>query len=284
MVTFTTPALTKTTPIASRYHRSCRDVRHPINLRNERESMKLLRSIIQHLLIQYPTTLQQDIEALHLHNIDEYPKFSNRRHAKIQVKGEKMVLHHYLKWAQTAIDVLNVIEGEIKDEIEQYNFSHISLDQSNGVEVRWQECDTSRAMPITMATEPKNIIETQTTTAEINLQNSHTAQQLQDDVAQRKMFGDSCGTATSFDMIIRRMEMDMNTNDQLDDCHDVHHTILRYCSDVLGHIRQEEFRHLRKQLLQLHQQQKGNHSRNTHYNGVSEEDKDKKNSRGSEYV
>jgi hypothetical protein len=279
MVTITTPALTKSNPIATRYHRSCRDIRHPINLRNERESMKLLRSIIQHLLIKYPTTLQQDIDALHLNNIDEYPKFSNRRHAKIQVKGEKMVLHHYLKWAQTAIDVLNVIEGEIRDEIEHYSFTHISLDQSNGIEVRWQECDASRAIQVTMATEPKNMSVTQKSAVELNVHKNHASVRPQDDLVHRKTMGDSFGTASSFDMAISRMEMDLNASDQLDDCHDVHHTILRYCSDVLGHVRQEEFRHLRQQLLQLHLQHKGNHGRasaNADFTGYYDEDKDER--------
>ena len=274
-------------PLTTRYHRSCRDVRHPINLRNEREAMKILRSKIQYLLIQYPTTLQQDIDSLHVRNIHEYPKFSNRRHAKIQIQGEKMVLHHYLKWAQTAIEVLNVIEGEIREEIEQNNCTHVFLGPSNNIEVRWQERDTS--MSTTPTTEPNNINESSNaTTAEASEFTSHPLQFSQTDDAQRKPIGAAFGTS-SFDMIIRRMEMEMNSDDHLEDSHDVHQTILRYCSDVLGHVRQEEFRHLRKKLLQQ-QQQKGNHNRNqattrpTHSTSSHSNATDQNSRRGSEYV
>ena len=46
-------------------------------------------------------------------NEEAYPKFSNRRHAKIQVRGEKEILHHFAFWAQTAIDLIELIEREI---------------------------------------------------------------------------------------------------------------------------------------------------------------------------
>ena len=46
----------------------------------------------------------------------------------------------------------------------------------------------------------------------------------------------------SFDDVIRRMEEDIDEG--------VHHTILRYCADVLGSLRREEFRNLRRQLQQ----------------------------------
>ena len=49
-------------------------------------------------------------------------------------------------------------------------------------------------------------------------------------------------TSLSFDQVIRRMEDDVDEG--------VHHTILRYCADVLGSLRREEFRNLRRQQQQ----------------------------------
>ena len=300
IVAATVTTLTKAAPVTTRYHRSFRDVRHPINLRNERESMKLLRSIVQRLLVQYPTTLQQDIDALHVSNLHEYPKFSNRRHAKIQIKGEKMVLHHYLKWSQTAIDVLNVIEGEIREEVERYNSTNASSNRSSGIEVRWQErgpttIATDDATTTGMVTEAKNIHATATnvhvdgqkfTNYLVQPQRPH-----DDDHVQHQQRPAAFGTSSSFDMIIHRMELDMNEDDDMEDNHDVHQTILRYCSDVLGHVRQEEFRQLRKQILQ---QQKGNHRHSAARTASTKQSTGSRNndksssssssSRGSEYV
>jgi Rubisco LSMT substrate-binding len=198
---------------ANSYHRSYRDMRHPINLRNEREAMRYLRDIIQELLSRYPTTLQQDIDALS--NVAEYPKFSNQRHAKIQVKGEKEVLHHYLKWSQTAIDVINVIESELREEVEQYH--NLAAGKSYpGIEVHWQGEDPRRVTATTMVDE---------TTHDRRLQST---------------------TPSSFEWILRRMEDEMN--DDMEHSLDVHCTILRYCADVLGNMRREEFRLLRRHL------------------------------------
>jgi hypothetical protein len=94
--------------------RTCRDIRHPINLRNEKVAMKLLLDIVSSALKEYNCSLAQDISDLL--NEDAYPKFSNRRHAKIQVRGEKEVLHHFASWAQTAIDIIEVIESEVENE------------------------------------------------------------------------------------------------------------------------------------------------------------------------
>lgn len=38
--------------------------------------------------------------------------FSNRRHALIQVCGEKVVLHHYLDFAETVLACLAAGDGE----------------------------------------------------------------------------------------------------------------------------------------------------------------------------
>lgn len=91
--------------------RTARDIRHPLNLRNEKAAMRLLLQLIEIQLNRYPCTLAQDVADLM--DKELYPQFSNRRHAKIQVRGEKEVLHHFALWAQTAIDVIEIIEKEI---------------------------------------------------------------------------------------------------------------------------------------------------------------------------
>jgi protein-histidine N-methyltransferase len=160
------------------YYGSCNDIRHPLSLRNERAIMTKLTEIISKALAQYPTTLARDKADL----MDErlFPRFSNKRHAKIQVRGEKEVLHHYAIWAETAINVLDVIEHELREE------------QQRGVEVQ---------LGLGIVT---------------------------DDAPRR------CG----YDHIVRRME-DEETG--------LHHTIVRYCADVLGSLRREEFKNMRRQ-------------------------------------
>ena len=162
------------------YYRTCRDIRHPIGLRNERAAMRLLLEVIGRQLARYPTTLAQDVSDL----MDEraYPRFSNERHAKIQVRGEKEVLHHFARWARTALDVLDVIESELKEE--------------NGVEVQM----TSGGRTITEE-------------------------------------------RPGFEFVIRRMEEEESGS--------IHHTILRYCADVLGSLRREEFKNLRRRRVNV---------------------------------
>lgn len=147
----------RTMQVTPTFYRSCRDIRHPISLRNEKAAMTLLLEIIGHSLAQYPTTLSQDIADLR----DEiaFPRFSNHRHAKIQVRGEKDVLHHFARWARTALDVMDAIESEMK-----------GVDRS------------------------------------------------------------------SFESVIS----DMEGRDGM------HHTIIRYCDDVLGSLRREEWKNIRR--------------------------------------
>ena len=161
------------------YHRSCRDVRHPISIRNERAAMRLLLKLVSRHLSQYPTSLSQDYADLK----DEalFPLFSNKRHAKIQVRGEKEVLHHYGEWARTAIEIIDLIEEELKEE---------SIGAS--VEVQWKQDGGGKV------------------------------------VAEER---------PGFDLVIRRMEADDSG---------IHHTIVRYCADVLGHLRREEFKRVRR--------------------------------------
>lgn len=99
-------------PLSSSHSlRTCRDIRYPINLNNERRAMELLLEIIGRALSKYPTSLAQDTADL----LDEksFPKYSNKRHAKLQVHGEKEVLHHFALWARTAIRVIDIILHEI---------------------------------------------------------------------------------------------------------------------------------------------------------------------------
>jgi len=101
------------------FFRTCRDIRNPINLRNERAAMELLQTVLAKALEAYPCSLAEDVTDLM--NEEAYPKFSNRRHAKIQVRGEKEILHHFAFWAQTAIDLIELIEREIADEKRRRN-------------------------------------------------------------------------------------------------------------------------------------------------------------------
>jgi histone-lysine N-methyltransferase SETD3 len=142
------------------FYRSCRDIRHPISLRNERAAMMLLLENVGQLLSGYPNSLAQD--AADLCDEVRFPRFSNQRHAKIQVRGEKEVLHHFAVWARTAIEVMDVIEAELKG----------------------------------------------------------------DDRA-------------SFDAVIAAMIVEEGVNG-------VHHTVLRYCEDVLGALRREEYKAYRR--------------------------------------
>lgn len=186
------PSLVLTgTPTSASYYRSCRDVRHPISLRNERAAMRLLLDIVGRHLSAYPTSLAQDVADL----MDEqtFPRFSNLRHAKIQVRGEKEVLHHFAHWARTALEVLDVIEEELKEE-------------RGSVEVHLTKHGSTR-------------------------------------VVQEHR--------PSFEHLIRRMEDDCDVG--------VHHTILRYCADVLGSLRREETKNIKK-LRAYQRSARGNHS------------------------
>jgi hypothetical protein len=101
-------------PSSSTALRTCRDIRYPINLQNERRAMELLLDITGCALSKYPTSLAQDTSDL----LDEvaYPKYSNKRNAKLQVWGEKEVLHHFALWARTAMHVIDIILHELSEE------------------------------------------------------------------------------------------------------------------------------------------------------------------------
>jgi len=159
-------------------YRTARDIRHPINVCNERAAMELLLGIISKALKAYPTLLAQDF--LDLVDEEAYPRFSNVRHAKIQARGEKEVLHHFAQWAKAALDILDVIDKELKLE-----WGEISDEEANAI-------------------------------------------------VQEPGFG--------FDYAIRAMEEQESSG--VDTA--LHHTIVRYCADVLGSLRREEIKIIRR--------------------------------------
>ncbi len=86
--------------------RSIRDAQIAINVDNELRAMRLLLSITREYLSQYPHTLQEDVDRL-ANDVSLQP-FSNERHAIIQVKGEKEVLHFLQDFSETAINLLQI--------------------------------------------------------------------------------------------------------------------------------------------------------------------------------
>jgi hypothetical protein len=175
---------------SSAFYRTCRDIRHPLNLRNEKAAMTHLLAVLRRGLNLYPTSLAQDMDDL----LDEisYPRFSNKRHAKIQVRGEKEVLHHFAIWAQTALEVMNVIEQDLEEE--RKNIATRGIVDS--------EYSSTSARHNSVANNGK----------------------------------------PGFDQLIREMEDD----EAMDGQSARHHTIVRYCADVLGNLRREEMKNLRK--------------------------------------
>jgi len=151
------------------FYRTCRDIRHPISLENERAAMKLLLDIVNRTLELYTCSLAQDVADLLDKN--SYPDFSNKRHAKVQVKGEKEVLHHFALWAQTSLDVMDIIERDI--------------------------------------------------------------------AIEKAGTGDTSASSMKFDSVINAMEEEEDNGGP-------HHTIVRYCSGVLGAIRNEELNRIRR--------------------------------------
>ena len=161
---------------SSTFYRTCRDIRHPLNVRNEKDAMMLLIELISKALKTYPTSLAQDI--LDLVDESAYPRFSNRRHAKIQVRGEKEVLHHFAQWAKAALDVLEVIELELAVERGDIGADGAPLERDD----------------------------------------------------------------PGFDYLIRGMEDAESSGGE----NALHHTIVRYCADVLGSLRREEMKIMRR--------------------------------------
>lgn len=87
-------------------YRTCRDIRFPLSLRNEKAALSHLRVLVWNALSLYPSTLAQD--NIRLADSKNFPAFSNARHAVIQVRGEKEVLHYYEELATTALRLLDL--------------------------------------------------------------------------------------------------------------------------------------------------------------------------------
>ena len=125
-----------------------------------------LRIVLQ-VIETYNCTLVQDVA-----DKRTYPPFSNMRHTKIQVRGEKEILHHDALWARTSLDVMAVIQREL-------------------------------------------------------------------DAEKNDTTGEVVGI-TEFDALTRAMEEDEDSEDE------IHHMIVWYCTDVLGTIRREELKKVRR--------------------------------------
>jgi hypothetical protein len=178
-------------------------------------AMLNLLQIISTALSKYPTSLVQDKADL----LDErlYPPFSNARHAKIQVRGEKEVLHHFARWARTALDVMDVIEDELKDEHQR---------TSGGVEVQ--------LMSPSMAGSSSG----GGFGAGLGSNHSVTRSVIVSTLDETGASSSSSKRNHGFEYVIRKMEDDEDT---------FHHTITRYCADVLGSLRTEEINSIRRQ-------------------------------------
>lgn len=85
-------------PYAS--YRTASDLHFPVSLKNETHALRLLGRIARDMLDKYPTTKDDDDDALANRSL---PAFSNARHATIHVRSEKIVLLHYIDFASTAL-------------------------------------------------------------------------------------------------------------------------------------------------------------------------------------
>ena len=107
------PSARTHSPLLPSSPRACRDVRYPVSLCNERRAMELLLQLTTKALARYPTSLAQD--ATDLRDEKAYPMYSNARNARLQVRGEKEVLHHFSTWARTGIEVMDIISVELEE-------------------------------------------------------------------------------------------------------------------------------------------------------------------------
>ncbi|KAL7575687.1 hypothetical protein ACA910_011504 [Epithemia clementina (nom. ined.)] len=276
------------------FFRSCRDIRHPISLRNERAALRLLLDLVGQHLARYPTTLAQDVADLS--DEQAYPRFSNRRHAKIQVKGEKEVLHHFALWAKTALDVLQVMEQDLAALEQQWTDQQLHQQQQQAPQISPSSSNCS-------GVEVKLTRSGLTVTDESSLLTSSRG-----GVGGGSLWSSTITTTDNFDALIRRMEDASNMSsspsappaplsygsssnhhhhatleeDEEEDSsansgsggsnHEVHHTILRYCADVLGSLMREEVKNLKHRLrwrVASNSSNGGNHNGNTNNSSSS---------------
>eukprot|EP00548_Thalassiothrix_antarctica_P011491 CAMPEP_0194162152 /NCGR_PEP_ID=MMETSP0152-20130528/79333_1 /TAXON_ID=1049557 /ORGANISM="Thalassiothrix antarctica, Strain L6-D1" /LENGTH=841 /DNA_ID=CAMNT_0038872029 /DNA_START=205 /DNA_END=2729 /DNA_ORIENTATION=+ len=227
---------------------------HPIGLRNERVAMMLLLKIITRSLAAYPTTLREDVKDLS----DEaaFPRFSNKRHAKIQVRGEKEVLHHFAQWARAAMDVMDVIERELNgDSIPSFDATIASFLTSSMHDIillycedvlgslRREEWINSRRSNsrMTTTTGGKNTIiipiRHQEAAAATTIITKFGVSNVKD-VIERELNGDSI---PSFEATIASFLTLSHDNDNV-----MNDIILLYCEEVLGSLRREEWKKSRR--------------------------------------
>jgi len=95
-------------------YRTSKDIRFALSVNNERAALNHLLNVVRENLDAYPTTLEEDNEALANGSL---PPFSNKRHARIQVRGEKEVLLHYLDFATTGLSVIDLSLEEFQKEV-----------------------------------------------------------------------------------------------------------------------------------------------------------------------
>lgn len=84
--------------------KTARDIIYPVSVRNEEAALELLLKFINDQIARYPTTLEEDLESL---KSPALKPFSNRRHAVIQLKGEKEVLREYQRLCRTALGLVH---------------------------------------------------------------------------------------------------------------------------------------------------------------------------------
>jgi hypothetical protein len=227
------------------YHsaRSCRDIRHPISLRNERAAMHLLLEVVQRHLNRYPTTLEQD--ETDLLNVNQFPRFSNLRHAKIQVRGEKVVLHHFANWARASLQVLSVLQDELlafkrKERTRQGLCSSYEDEvEDGGVEVQLAQ---PSAAPLARSGSSfgRGQASAQSNARRMIVLEPHSQH------SGLGAFPHAAAAAGRFDRFIQQME-DASDANATNANEGIHHTIVRYCADVLGSLRREEFKLLKRQ-------------------------------------
>ena len=102
------------------FYRAYNENQGPISLRNELAAMRLLATVCTDYLSRYPSTLDEDLKRLA--DVAALAPFSNERHAVIQVKGEKEVLHFYKRFAEKAAAMLSMRLGasaEFEHELQQ---------------------------------------------------------------------------------------------------------------------------------------------------------------------
>ncbi len=84
---------------------SIREAMIPICITNEIKAMNLLIELCKEYLKSYPTSFDEDDERL---STNDPKPFSNERNALIQIRGEKLVLMHYIDLANTSLELLSI--------------------------------------------------------------------------------------------------------------------------------------------------------------------------------